>query len=120
MGHIPDNRCLCFNNPFGKSCFCNLVILNEFPEITFKSTSVKFKGKDAATVKGDLTILGVTKSVTLNVDNISCGTNPFSKKPTCGFNATTKVKRSDFGMKYGLPAIGDDIAIRLEAEGVRQ
>jgi len=94
--------------------------VNEFPEITFKSSSVKFKGKTDATVKGKLTIMGVSKDVTLMVDNIVCGNNPFSKKPTCGFNATTKVKRSDFGLKYGLPAIGDDVAIRLEAEGIRQ
>lgn len=94
--------------------------VNEFPEITFKSTSVKFMGKTAATVKGNLTIMGVSKPVTMKVDSIACGNNPFSKKPTCGFNATTKVKRSDFGMKYGLPAIGDEVAIRLEAEGVRK
>lgn len=94
--------------------------VNEFPEITFKSTSVKFKGKTAATVKGKLTIMGTSKNVTLDVDKIHCGANPFNKKPTCGFNATTMVKRSDFGMKYGLPAIGDDLAIRLEAEGVLQ
>ena len=90
----------------------------EFPEITFKSTSVKFSGKSKATVKGKLTIMGVSKDVTLNVDHINCGPNPFSKKPTCGFNATTSVMRSDFGMKYGLPAIGDHVDIRLEAEGV--
>ena len=94
--------------------------VNEFPEITFKSTSVKFKGKTDATVKGDLTIMGVTKGATLMVNNIACGKNPFNKKPTCGFNATTKVKRSDFGMKYGLPAIGDEVSIRLEAEGIRK
>ena len=92
----------------------------EFPEITYKSTKVKFKGDKAATVEGKLTIMGVTKDVTLDVDNISCGPNPFNKKMTCGFNATTKVMRTDFGMKYGIPAIGDEISIRLEAEGIKQ
>ncbi|MDH5546033.1 MAG: YceI family protein [Gammaproteobacteria bacterium] len=94
--------------------------VGEFPEITFKSTSVKFSGKDKATVNGKLTIMGVTKDVTLDVDAIHCGPHPFNKKETCGFNATTSVMRSDFGIKYGVPAIGDHVSIRLEAEGVLQ
>lgn len=92
----------------------------EFPQITFKSTSVKFEGSDKATVMGDLTISGVTKSVTLAVDHINCGKHPFNPKISemCGFNATTSIKRSDYGVKYGLPAIGDDVAISIEAEAV--
>lgn len=92
----------------------------EFPTMTFKSTSVKFKGSSAAAVEGNLTLMGVTKKVTLDVDNINCGTHPFNKKEVCGMNATTSFKRSDFGMKYGLPAIGDDVTIRLQVEGVKQ
>lgn len=97
--------------------FFNVV---EFPEITFKSTDVKFNG-DKATVKGDLTILGTTKPVTLDVKKITCGKHPFNPKinEVCGFDATTSVKRSDFGMKYGLPAIGDEIDIVLEVEATR-
>jgi len=94
--------------------------VNEFPEITFKSTKVKFKGDSKAQVDGDLTIMGVTKNVSLMVHHIRCAIHPFNKKEVCGFDATTSIKRSDFGMKFGLPAIGDDIAISLEVEGVRQ
>lgn len=92
----------------------------EFPTMTFKSTSVKFSGDKAATVEGDLTMMGATKKVTLKVDHIHCAVNPMSKKDTCGFNATTSIKRSDFGMKYGLPAIGDDVAIELEVEAIKK
>ena len=90
----------------------------EFPEMTFKSTKVAFKGK-GATVTGDLTIKGVTKSVKLDVSRINCGVHPFSKKNVCGFDASTSIKRSDFGIKYGLPAIGDEMAIQLEVEAVK-
>jgi polyisoprenoid-binding protein YceI len=90
----------------------------EFPTMTFKSTSVEFKGK-GATVTGNLTIKGVTRPVTLAVDSINCGANPFSKKEECGFNATTRIKRSDFGIKYGLPAVGDDLDITLEVEAFK-
>lgn len=90
----------------------------EFPEMTFKSTDVKFVGKGAK-VTGDLTIKGVTKSVTLDVASINCGVHPFNKKDVCGFDATTKIKRSDFGIKYGLPTIGDEMNIMIEAEAVK-
>lgn len=96
--------------------FLNVV---EFPKITFKSTQVTFNGKSKATVIGDLTIMGVTKSTTLNVTNIKCGKHPFNKKQVCGFNATSDIKRSDFGIKYGLPAIGDEMQFTFEVEGVK-
>lgn len=97
--------------------FFNVV---EFPTITFKSTKVKFAGSGAK-VTGDLTIMGKTKSVVLDVSSINCGKHPFNPKlkEVCGFDATTSVKRSDFGMKYGLPAIGDDVNISLEVEATR-
>lgn len=93
----------------------------EFPEITFKSTEIKIAddGK-SATVKGDLTITGVTRPVTLEVARIHCGVNPINKKQTCGFDATTRIKRSDFGVTYGLPGVGDDMALLLEVEAVKQ
>lgn len=91
----------------------------EFPEITYKSTKVTFNGQDKATVEGSLTILGVSKSVTLDVNHIHCAVHPMNKKDVCGFNATTKIKRSDFGVKFGLPAVGDDVEISLEMEAVK-
>ena len=92
----------------------------EFPDITFKSTSANLKG-GSGKVEGKLTIMGITKDVTLNVSRIHCGKHPFNPKlaEVCGFDATTMVKRSDFGLKYGLPAIGDDVSIALEVEATR-
>ena len=93
----------------------------EFPDITFKSTKVMFMGDNAAHVTGDLTMLGQTKQVMLDVKRIQCGPHPFNKKLTevCGFDATLNIKRSDFGITYGLPAIGDDVAITLQMEANR-
>ncbi|MDH5327381.1 MAG: YceI family protein [Gammaproteobacteria bacterium] len=88
----------------------------EFPKMTFKSTKVNIKKDNSAVVKGNLTLMGITKPITLNVKSINCGVHPFSKKDVCGFDATGSFKRSDFGMKYGLPAIGDDVTLIIEAE----
>ena len=97
--------------------FFNVV---EFPEITFKSSKASLKG-GSGTVDGKLTIMGVSKNVTLNVSKIHCGKHPFNPKikEVCGFDATAKVKRTDFGIKYGIPAIGDDVMISLEVEAKR-
>ena len=91
----------------------------EFPEITYKSTKIVFSGESAATVEGNLTMAGVTKPVTLNVGHIKCAVNPQSKKDVCGFDATAKIKRSDFGVKYALPNVGDDMALTFEVEAVK-
>lgn len=90
----------------------------EFPEITFKSTRVEIDG-DEAEVEGNLTIAGVTKKVTLDVDRIHCAINPMSKKEHCGFDASTEIKRSDFGVSYMIPGVGDEMEIEIEVEAVR-
>jgi polyisoprenoid-binding protein YceI len=91
----------------------------EFPRMNFKSTKVNFTGDLPASVEGNLTLLGVTKPLTLTFERFKCGTNPFSKKDRCGGNAVGKFKRSDFGMKTFVPAVGDEIALNISFEGDR-
>lgn len=97
--------------------FFNVV---EFPEMTFRSTNVTLNGDDTASVEGELTLIGVTKPVSLEVTRISCGSHPFNQAEMCGFDAQGTIKRSDFGMGYGLPALGDEITLYIGAEGVKQ
>ena len=92
----------------------------ENPTITFKSTAVTWNGSVLATVTGDLTILGVSKPVTLTVTSMKCGPHPFSKKDTCGFDATGSIKRSDYGVNYGLPAIGEVLDLQIEVEAMKR
>lgn len=93
--------------------------VEEFPAMTFKSTSIKVTGKDKADITGNLTLLGVTKPVVLHVTHNKSGKHPFGEKYISGFTATADIKRSDFGMDYGLPMIGDDVSILIEVEGIR-
>jgi polyisoprenoid-binding protein YceI len=90
----------------------------KFPTITFKSQDVKFDGDRVVAIDGELTMLGVTKPVSLAVSNFRCGPNPFSKKPMCGADATTTIKRSEWGMSTGLNIgnPGDDIKLMLPVE----
>jgi polyisoprenoid-binding protein YceI len=89
----------------------------EFPEMVYKSTRLNFNGDAVESVDGSLTLLGVTKPVKLTVMSFKCGAHPFSKKPMCGAVVEGTIKRTDFGMKFGVPAISDDVklAISLEA-----
>ncbi len=92
----------------------------EFPRMTYKSTSVKFNGDAPSEIEGQLTMLGVTKPVTMKIDRWTCKDNPVSKKPMCGGNASGSFKRTDFGMKYGVPALGDEIRLMISFEGYKE
>ncbi len=91
----------------------------EFPKVTFKSTKIEKTGDKTGKLHGDLTMLGVTKPVVLDVTFNKDGVSPASKLETAGFSARGTVKRTDFGMKYGAPAVGDDIQLLIEIEAVK-
>lgn len=84
------------------------------PSIVFKSTNVTLRGEHEATVTGSLTLLGVTRLVTLAVRLNKLGADPSNNKPAAGFSATAALKRSDFGLETALALIGDEVEIRLE------
>lgn len=94
----------------------------EFPEITYESSKVTINGDNSAHVEGTLTIMGTAKPVSMDVSKMHCGIHPMDptkKKYVCGFDATAMIKRSDFGIKYGIPAIGDEMALSFEVEAIR-
>lgn len=93
--------------------------VTEYPTMTYKSTRVQFNGDDPGTIEGNLTLLGVTKPMVLRVENWKCRQHPFNKKEMCGGNASGSFKRSDFGMKFALPAVGDEIKLLIEIEGYK-
>lgn len=88
----------------------------KFPIITFKSTKIETTGLETGLLTGDLTMLGVTKPVTLDVRFNHKGWNNYASLEAIGFTATGKISRSDFGMRTMLPDVGDDIELRIELE----
>jgi polyisoprenoid-binding protein YceI len=89
----------------------------DFPTMTFKSTGAKKTGEKTFDVTGDLTMHGVTKSIVAAVE--FTGMANMGKGTSAGFEAIFTVKRSDFGMKYGVEkgAIGDDVKVVVALEG---
>lgn len=97
----------------------NFLNTRKFPTIHF--VIPEFQLSDIVKVNfipGDLTLLGVTKPVTLAVQ-ISCGKHPMLPREVCGANIETTIKRSDFGMNYGLPGIGDEVNIIAPVEAIK-
>ncbi|MGF6711530.1 polyisoprenoid-binding protein YceI [Luteibacter sp. W1I16] len=88
----------------------------KYPTVTFKSTKVVPAGKGKLKVTGDLTVHGVTKPVTLDVSLNKVGPHPMMKVQTVGFDATTTIKRSDFGVGAYVPNVSDEIKIRITTE----
>jgi polyisoprenoid-binding protein YceI len=91
----------------------------QFPTATFKSTSVKKIDDKTYEVTGDFTLRGVTKPLTLNVQAIGSGPGPKGEFRS-GWEATTTLKRSDFEVKALLPAVSDEVSLRIAVEGVKQ
>jgi polyisoprenoid-binding protein YceI len=93
--------------------------VTKFPTMTFKSSKLRFSGDKVVGADGELTLVGVTKPVSLTVDWFNCGTHPINKKAVCGANATTTIKRSDFGITYAVPAVGDEVKIAIQVEAFK-
>jgi polyisoprenoid-binding protein YceI len=91
--------------------------VQEFPQMTFVSTKVERAGESSAKISGNLTLLGVTKPVTLDATLNGIKPNPRTKKDLAGFSVRGTLKRSEFGMKYLLGPIGDDVSLRIELLG---
>jgi len=85
----------------------------QFPLITFKSTSVQKVSDQQYAVTGDLTFHGVTKPITGE------GKGPKGEMRT-GAEVHFVVKRSEYDVKYGLPALGNDVQMTVAVEGVRK
>ncbi|MBO6578994.1 MAG: polyisoprenoid-binding protein [Thalassospira sp.] len=94
--------------------------VEEFPTATFTSTSVELVGDNAATVTGDLTLLGETKPLVLDVTLSGEGTHPMTGDEVVGFSADGVVTRTDYGMDFLVPGVGDEVTLQISSEFLKQ
>lgn len=98
--------------------------VEQFPEMTFTATEFNINGAEG-TVTGDLTIKGITKPVTLDVEITGVAVDPY-EQTRLGFEATTKINRKDFGIDFNAPLntggvlLSEDINIEIEGSAIRQ
>ena len=93
--------------------------VEKFPTMVYKATTLKFNGDAPASAEGELTLLGVTKPLTLTIARVKCALHPILKKENCGAEVSGTLKRSDFGMTKYVPAIGDEVTLRIQVEAVK-
>jgi polyisoprenoid-binding protein YceI len=96
---------------------------DRFPQMSFRSKSVELTGPNSFRIHGELTLHGVTKPLDLDARyNGGYAGHPMDPHARVGFSATGSLKRSDFGISFGIPApgttfgVGDDVQVVLESE----
>ena len=94
----------------------NFFDTDNYPQATFKSTTISDNGDGTFAVAGNLTIKGITKTVTLDTTLNKAAMHPMRNIPTVGFSAETQILRSDFGMDRAAPAVGDEVTIYVTVE----
>ena len=90
--------------------------VDQFPQMIYRSNSLKFTGETLAGADGELTLAGVTRPVSLTVTSFKCRPHPVNKKEQCGADGTAQIKRSDFGMSAMTTSAGNDIRIVFQIE----
>ncbi len=94
-------------------------LVEKFPTMTFKSKSWTKTGDDTFDIVGDLTIKDVTEEVTLKAKLLGVG--PGARGNTLsGWEATTTLDRTKFGIDYGIPAVGKEVDVMINIEGILQ
>jgi polyisoprenoid-binding protein YceI len=92
----------------------------QFPTLSFVSSAVTLNSAGEGTVAGNLTLHGVTKPVTFKLKEIGAGPGPRGDSRV-GYTASATIKRSDFGIAYGIPkAATDDVDLRINIEAIKQ
>ena len=92
----------------------------KYPTATYKGKLV-FKGDVPTSVNGELTLHGVTKPVTLTINQFKCIQHPMLKKEVCGADASATFNRADFGVDYGVKmGFKPEVKLAIQVEGVKQ
>jgi len=108
-----DSRVEAFNGHLNGPKFFDT---ENYPTITFDSTSIKSTGENTLDVTGDLTIKGITHSVTLATTINKAANHPMKKIPIIGVDATATVSRSAFGLDRLVPRVSDEVSINISVE----
>lgn len=93
--------------------------VERFPSLRFVATNFRIEPGRSARIEGELTMLGVTRPLTLTVTRFKCDRHPVLPRELCGANLETRLRRSDFGMTYGVPGIGDEVLIEIPVEAIK-
>ncbi len=94
--------------------------VEKFPTATYKGKSIKFNGDTPVAVEGELTLLGVTKPLTLTINTFKCIQHPMFKREACGADASASFNRADFGLDYGVKmGFSPQVKLAIQVEALK-
>jgi polyisoprenoid-binding protein YceI len=93
--------------------------VSKFPTMTYQSNNLRFKEDTLVGADGELTMLGVTRPVSLDLASFKCITHPVNKRELCGAIARATIKRSEFGMTRASSSLSDEIRISINIEALK-
>ncbi|MBV6271905.1 YceI family protein [Alcaligenaceae bacterium CGII-47] len=91
-----------------------------FPDVTFQSHTFDFEGSQVVGVTGTLTLRGIKNEVALKANRFNCYQNKRIEREICGGDFETTIKRSQYGMSFGLPGIPDTVRLVIQIEAIKQ
>lgn len=93
----------------------------KFPELRFRANRIDFEGERPIAAHGTLSIKNVERPLSLQIDHFHCGRRVFEPRPVCGANATTRLRRSEFGIdKFVNFGLGDEVKIEIQIEALAE
>ena len=93
--------------------------VQRYPSIRFRSTRLDFAGPRLVAVDGVMTLHGVTRPVRFDVTRMECGADTVVGSDGCGASVSGRISRSAFGMSFGYPLVGDEVALDFSIRAVR-
>lgn len=96
-----------------------LLSTTEHPTAWFVSRDLRFDADRLTELRGELTLRGVSRGLTLTAIRFACYRHPVLQREVCGGDFEGRLRRSDFGIDYGLPFVRDEVTLRVQVEGVR-
>lgn len=106
-----------FNHTMQSSNFFDV---ENYPKISFKSSSLRFQDQQLTQVDGDLTIKGITHPITLEISHFNCRFMLIYGKRVCGANGSAKILRSDYKLGRFVPFVSDEVTLHISVEAVKE
>ena len=97
----------------------DLLASSEHPDAYFVARNFVFEGDALREVRGEITLRGISRPLTLRALSFSCGVHPLLKRDWCGGDFEAELRRSDFGMSFGLPLVADRVRLQVQVEAIR-
>ena len=97
----------------------DLLATGEYPTAWYVARELRFEGDSLAEVRGEFTLRGTSRTLSLRAERFGCYESERFRREVCGGDFVGSFRRSDYGMSFGLPCVGDAVTLRVQVEAVR-